>query len=166
MKRTTKIFSTAASTLFILVAMCGIALAQGAGGEEAAVKLQGLASNYGLIAIAAGLGIGIAALGGGIGQGRAAAAALDGIARNPGAAGQIRGPMILGLALIESLVLLSFVVAFVTLGYLGLAAPSPLRSTLAQIATVVYFAFFGLMYWYSKWDPVKPVPHRVSFHHE
>ena len=40
MKRTTKIFSTAASTLFILVAMCGIALAQGAGGEEAANEID------------------------------------------------------------------------------------------------------------------------------
>ena len=75
------------------------------------VQAQGLASNYGLIALAAGLGIGIAALGGGIGQGRAAAAALDGIARNPGAAGQIRGPMILGLALIESLVIYALIIA-------------------------------------------------------
>lgn len=118
MKRTTKIFTTTLSTLFILVAMCGIALAQG-GGEEAAVKAQGLASNFGLIALAAGLGIGIAALGGGIGQGRAAAAALDGIARNPGAAGQIRGPMILGLALIESLVIYALIVAFLLLGKIG-----------------------------------------------
>ena len=79
--------------------------------EGASVKDQGLASNFGLIALAAGLGIGIAALGGGIGQGRAAAAALDGIARNPGAAGQIRGPMILGLALIESLVIYALIIA-------------------------------------------------------
>ena len=75
------------------------------------VKTQGLANNFGWIALAAGLGIGIAALGGGIGQGRAAAAALDGIARNPGAAGQIRGPMILGLALIESLVIYALIIA-------------------------------------------------------
>ncbi|MBL9016703.1 MAG: ATP synthase F0 subunit C [Myxococcales bacterium] len=88
--------------------MSGIAFAQG---EAEAVKTQGLASNYGLIALAAGLGIGIAALGGGIGQGRAAAAALDGIARNPGAAGQIRGPMILGLALIESLVIYALIIS-------------------------------------------------------
>jgi len=58
-----------------------------------------------------------------------------------------------------------FVVSFVTLGYLGLAAPSPTRGLIAQIATVVYFAFFVLMPWYTKWDPVKPVPQRVSFHH-
>jgi F-type H+-transporting ATPase subunit c len=75
------------------------------------VKTQGLANSYGWVALAAGLGIGIAALGGGIGQGRAAAAALDGIARNPGAAGQIRGPMILGLALIESLVIYALIIS-------------------------------------------------------
>jgi F-type H+-transporting ATPase subunit c len=45
-----------------------------------------------------------------IGQGRAAGSALDGIARNPGAAGQIRGPMILGLALIESLVIYALII--------------------------------------------------------
>ena len=77
------------------------------------IKNQGLASNYGMIALAAGLGIGIAALGGGIGQGRATAAALEGIARNPGAAGQVRGSMILGLALIESLVIYALIIAFI-----------------------------------------------------
>ena len=63
------------------------------------------------IAIGSGLAIGLAAAGGGIGQVRAAAAALGGIARNPGAAGKLNGPMILGLALIESLVIYAFVIA-------------------------------------------------------
>lgn len=63
-------------------------------------------------AVGAGLAIGLAVLGGGIGQGRAAAAALEGISRNPGASARIQTPMILGLALIESLVLLAFVIAF------------------------------------------------------
>ncbi len=63
-------------------------------------------------ALGAGLAIGIGALGGALAQGRAAAAALEGISRNPGAAGRIQTPMILGLALIESLVLLAFVIAF------------------------------------------------------
>ncbi len=99
-------------TILIVMGLSAVAFAQGEGGDAAAqVKAQGLASNFGLIALAAGLGIGIAALGGGIGQGRAAAAALDGIARNPGAAGQIRGPMILGLALIESLVIYALIIA-------------------------------------------------------
>jgi F-type H+-transporting ATPase subunit c len=60
----------------------------------------------------AGLAIGLGVLGGAIGQGRAAAAALEGISRNPGASARIQTPMILGLALIESLVLLAFVIAF------------------------------------------------------
>ena len=67
-------------------------------------------------AIAAAIGLGIAAFGGALGQGRAAAAALEGISRNPGAAARIQTPMILGLALIESLVLFAFVIAFQLLG--------------------------------------------------
>ena len=63
------------------------------------------------VALGAGLAIGIAAFGGALGQGRAAAAALEGIARNPGAAGKITTPMIIGLALIESLVIYGLVVA-------------------------------------------------------
>jgi F-type H+-transporting ATPase subunit c len=108
MKRTIKVLSSLATALVVL-GFSSLAFAQGA--DEAAVKSQGLANNFGMIAMAAGLGIGIAALGGGIGQGRAAAAALDGIARNPGAAGQIRGPMILGLALIESLVIYALIIS-------------------------------------------------------
>jgi F-type H+-transporting ATPase subunit c len=64
------------------------------------------------IAIAAGIGIALAAFGGALGQGRTAAAALGGIARNPGASGKIFTPMILGLALIESLVIYALIIAF------------------------------------------------------
>jgi F-type H+-transporting ATPase subunit c len=63
------------------------------------------------IALAAGLGIGVAAFGGSIGQGIAAGSALNGIARNPGASDKIFTPMILGLALIESLVIYALVIA-------------------------------------------------------
>ena len=83
------------------------------------MKTEGLAENYGWIAMAAGACIAIAALGGGIGQGRAAAAALDGIARNPGAAGQIRRPMIPGLALIEPPVLYALIISFLLVGKVG-----------------------------------------------
>jgi len=109
MKRSIKILFTSATSILTLLVLTGAAFAQGA--DEAAVKLQGLASSYGTIAIAAAFGIGLAALGGALAQGRAAAAALDGIARNPGAAGQIRGPMILGLALIESLVIYALIIS-------------------------------------------------------
>jgi len=63
--------------------------------------------------LGAALAIGLAAFGGAIGQGRTATAALEGIARNPAAQGKIFVPMIIGLALIESLVLYAFVIAFV-----------------------------------------------------
>lgn len=65
--------------------------------------------------LAAGIAIGVAAFGGALGQGRAAAAALEGIARNPNASGKIFTPMILGLALIESLVIYALVIAFMLL---------------------------------------------------
>ncbi|MBX3192676.1 MAG: ATP synthase F0 subunit C [Labilithrix sp.] len=68
-------------------------------------------------AIGAGFAIGLGVLGGAMGQGRAAGAALEGISRNPGAAARIQTPMILGLALIESLVLLAFVIAFFLQGF-------------------------------------------------
>jgi F-type H+-transporting ATPase subunit c len=64
------------------------------------------------VAMAAGLAIGVAAVGGALGQGRAAAAALEGIARNPQASGKLFTPMIIGLALIESLVIYALVIAF------------------------------------------------------
>jgi len=66
----------------------------------------------GYVGIGAGLAIGIAALGGALGQGRAAAAALEGIARNPQASGKLFTPMIIGLALIESLVIYALVIGF------------------------------------------------------
>lgn len=71
-------------------------------------------------AVGAGIAIGAGVLGGALAQGRAAAAALEGISRNPGAASRVQTPMILGLALIESLVLLAFVIAFFLQ---GMAAP-------------------------------------------
>lgn len=72
----------------------------------------GNASQAGLIALGAGLAIGLAAIGGAIGQAMTAASALDGIARNPAAQSKIFTPMIIGLALIESLVIYAFVIAF------------------------------------------------------
>ena len=110
MKRTVKILLQMMTT-FVILGFSSLAFAQDAAQIEA-VK----AGNGGLIALAAGLGLGLAALGGALAQGRAAATALDGIARNPGAADKIRGPMILGLALIESLVIYALIIAILLLG--------------------------------------------------
>jgi F-type H+-transporting ATPase subunit c len=79
--------------------------------QEAAAQ----SSNGGLVAIASAIAIGLAVYGGTSAQGKAAAAALDGMARNPVAADKMFTPLILSLALIESLVILAFLVAFIKL---------------------------------------------------
>ncbi|MBI5495557.1 MAG: ATP synthase F0 subunit C [Deltaproteobacteria bacterium] len=67
-------------------------------------------------ALGAALAIGLPALGGAFGQGRTAASALESIGRNPNAADKVFVPMILGLALIESLVIYGFIVALILQG--------------------------------------------------
>jgi len=89
----------------LIVALPAIAMA-----AEDAAESGGFLKEFGL-ALGAGLGLGLAAFGGGLGQGKTAAAALEGIARNPGASDKMFVPMIIGLALIESLVIYTFVIA-------------------------------------------------------
>ena len=55
-----------------------------------------------------------------------------------------------------------FVVSFFVLGYLGTQAPTVGRTMVAQIGTIMYFAFFLLMPIYTKMDKTKPVPDRVT----
>ncbi len=76
--------------------------------QEAAAGM----SDSGIRGLAAAITISIAALGGALAQGRAASTALEGIARNPAASGKIFTPMIIGLALIESLVIYALIIAF------------------------------------------------------
>jgi F-type H+-transporting ATPase subunit c len=64
------------------------------------------------LVLAVGFGVAVAAVGGGLGQGRIAAAACEGIARNPGAAGGVRAAMILGLVFVETLTLFTFALGF------------------------------------------------------
>jgi F-type H+-transporting ATPase subunit c len=58
------------------------------------------------------LGYGLGALGPGIGLGYLIGKALEGIARQPEAAGQVRTTMFIGLAFVEALALIGFVLAF------------------------------------------------------
>jgi F-type H+-transporting ATPase subunit c len=78
--------------------------------EVAWAAEEGSSAAWG-IALGAGLAMGLAGLGCGLGQGFATSGAVQGIARNPGAAGTIQTPMIIGLALIESISLYGFVIA-------------------------------------------------------
>ncbi len=98
--------------VFTILMLLGVLIAVSGGAAMAAEPAAGLDPQVkAMIALASGIGIGIAALGGALGQGRAVASALDGIGRNPGASGKILTPMIIGLAMIESLVIYSLVVS-------------------------------------------------------
>jgi ubiquinol-cytochrome c reductase cytochrome b subunit len=59
-----------------------------------------------------------------------------------------------------------FTISFFALMYLGMQPAQGIAITLSRIFAVPYFAFFILMWWFTKWDPVKPVPDRVTFHHD
>ncbi len=58
--------------------------------------------------------------------------------------------------------LLVFCIAFVILGILGVLAPTPGRTLLSQVCTVLYFAYFLLMPFYTRLEKTKPVPERVT----
>ncbi len=75
-----------------------------------AVKVA-VGSTVGWVGLSIGIMMGLAVLGGALGQSKAAATALDGIARNPAASGKFTVPLILSLALMESLVLFAFLIS-------------------------------------------------------
>ncbi len=54
--------------------------------------------------------------------------------------------------------------SFIVLGLCGLKPPAGIYPMLAKICTILYFAFFLLMPWYTRFDRVKPVPERVTSH--
>ena len=60
--------------------------------------------------------------------------------------------------------LFSFAISFIALGYLGLQPATAGVTMASRVFTVVYFAFFLLMPWYTTIDKTKPVPTRVTYH--
>ena len=88
---------------FILYVGATPAFAQEPGAAASSVNWVALASGFSM-AIASGMC--------GLAQGKATASAVEGMARNPGAAAAIRVALILGLALIESLALYTLVIIF------------------------------------------------------
>ena len=77
--------------------------------QEKAAHDNGSGRSLGL---ALGLGLAIAAFGGAIGQSNAIAKAVDAVARQPEAGARIQGMMIIGLALIETLVIYMLLICF------------------------------------------------------
>ena len=97
--------------------------------------------------------IGVIAMGGAI----AVLFLLPWLDRNPVKSIRYRGwPFKVALAL--------FVVAFFILGYLGVQQPTPAKTLLAQVCTLIYFGFFGYLAFFSKWEAKfnKPEPTRVT----
>ena len=75
--------------------------------------------------------------------------------RSPVKSIRYRGPLFkLALAL--------FAVSFLVLGWLGTQPATPVLTNLARLFSLIYFAFFILMPFYSKIDKTKPVPERVT----
>jgi F-type H+-transporting ATPase subunit c len=96
-------------TMWILTLTLGLSLTFASWAFAAEEALGQEAKKF--IGLACGLAIAIAALGGGLGQGIAISKGLEGIARNPEAQPKIFIPMIVGLALIESLVIYALVIS-------------------------------------------------------
>lgn len=101
MKKLSVIFTVAIAMLFV----SNPAFAEGA----SVISEKAGAGDAGWVAVGAGLAIGLAALGGALGQGNTAKAAMEGMGRNPNA--NLTVPMIIAMALTESLVILAFLVA-------------------------------------------------------
>ena len=91
-----------------------------------------------------------------MGAGVVILAFLPWLDRSPVKSIRYRGPIYKGF-------LTLFVISFLILGYLGTLPPSAVGEIVSQICTLIYFAFFLLMPWYSKIDKCKPVPERVTY---
>jgi len=63
---------------------------------------------------------------------------------------------------VSRIAILVFAAVFVILGYLGVKAPTPERTFLAQICTVLYFSYFIGIYFWTRWETCKPEPDRVT----
>lgn len=58
-------------------------------------------------------------------------------------------------------ILTLFVISFIGLGYVGTKEPTPTFTLIARVLSIMYFAFFILMPWYTTIDKTKPVPERI-----
>ncbi len=85
-------------------------------------------NNQGLSLIGAGLGAGLAVIGAGLGIGRIGGSAVEGMARQPEAAGRIQMVMIIALALVESLAIYALLISLIILFVIGLPDAATIRA--------------------------------------
>jgi F-type H+-transporting ATPase subunit c len=104
----------AANKVFNRIACIALALVGSLTPIASAIAEDGATGMGGssLAPLGAGLAIGMAVVGGALGQGKVVGSMLESFGRNPSVGGKLLTPMILGMALIESLVILAFVIAF------------------------------------------------------
>lgn len=103
--------STRRSVLSLLFGFLVLGFVAPVYAQEAAAETNTVVAQWSIIT--AGFALAIAAAGAAIGQGKAISSAAEAIARNPSAVGDIRGTLILGLVLIESLVIYVLLISLV-----------------------------------------------------
>lgn len=108
MLRKTVVIFLLAGALSLAFISLGLAQEEGEAESDHSVKLW--------LALASGFGFSIVAAAGATSQGKAITAAMEGIARNPGAREQMFIPLVLGLVFIESLVIYALVLALILQG--------------------------------------------------
>ena len=95
------------------LALVAVAFASPLYAQDAAAALASKTTIFQWSIIAGGFALAFAAAFGALAQGRGLSAAVEAIARNPSAAGDIRGNLILGLVLIESLVIYVLLISLI-----------------------------------------------------
>jgi len=84
--------------------------------------------DFGLGYIGVGIGAGLAILGAGLGIGRIGGQAVEGMSRQPEAAGKIQTAMLISAAFIEGAALFALVIAFQAGGVLNKELPNSLKA--------------------------------------
>jgi len=102
-----KVSFSSLGAAFFLLALSTVAYAAGTELPIAGLKY------FTVSVFAAGFGIAVAAFGGSLGQGMAIKNAVEGIARNPEASGKVTVTLLIGLAMVESLVIYALVIALI-----------------------------------------------------
>lgn len=94
--------------VFAVLSVMLLAVAAPAEAQEAAAQ-----GGVNWVKALSAIGLALAAVGGAFAQAKIIAAAVESIARNPGAAGQMFLPWVLGVAFVETLVIFALVAFFV-----------------------------------------------------
>ena len=65
-------------------------------------------------------------------------------------------------SLAYKVLLFTFAIAFVILGYMGMQTPTPVGTAISRICSLIYFGFFIALFFISRNEKTKPLPERVT----